>query len=766
MANSTISALSAATALVGTEVLETVQSAVSVKTTPNAIGLVATGMYNVVAYGAVIDDRVVTDAAVTASSATLTSATAGFTAADVGKSITVRGATQVAAPGAVSVSNIGTPGSTTYWYVVTCQGVDGGETTVSPEGTTATGNASLSSSNKNRLQWQTVTGARWYKIYRGSSSGAENLLVGYAIPAAASGTITFDDTVPSPGAGSPPGSNTAVCPLETTIAGFTNSTTITLGANATATGSSLTMGYGTDDTSALTSAVAAAHAAGGGTVLLPSGGANGLTAMRVSSSVTWFSKVNLIGLGPSVSIIRSYGSAHGTIALPTASSPQASDITMSNFQLDGSMMSDFFLAVASKGIQGQYGLRYNFINLYVHDYPATGIGCDFTQGTTYIGCTCNNNGRIGQYLNGFTFQGSSGFGIGTGAYAIEDTVLIGCTANGNGHDGIFFEFQGGQPFKSTGMKVIGCTANTNYNAGIADCGVSGMLIANNYVNGNLAVKSQGQIASYQTGGDGGKIIGNIVVGLGATNASFSDGIIIFSVDAAAPTAYTIENNRVSDCSRFGINLSEAGASNVQITARGNKVYRNASTGIVNHTASNFCVIEGNECFNNGQNSAAFSGTGPGILCTQNVNNISIRNNTCYDTQGSKTQTYGIQFGGTVTNGVVEGNNCVSNLTGGINVTGLTPTTCVIRNNNGHNPKNNLIQNGAAGASPWTYTASSYPEMVTITGATSASYTVGGNQIVSVGNAITGTLPTIMLEPNQVLVLTYSSTAPNVVSQQR
>jgi hypothetical protein len=63
----------------------------------------------------------------------------------------------------------------------------------------------------------------------------------------------------------------ATTPLTTTIAGFTNSTTVTLTGNATSTATNLGCYYGTDNAGAINSAWAAARALNGGLVVLGPG---------------------------------------------------------------------------------------------------------------------------------------------------------------------------------------------------------------------------------------------------------------------------------------------------------------------------------------------------------------------------------------------------------------------------------------------------------------------------------------------------------------
>jgi hypothetical protein len=65
----------------------------------------------------------------------------------------------------LSVTVVGTTGGTTYDYVILAD-LDDGRTIVSDTVTIANGNASLSTSNYNRLEWQNAAGVLRFRIYR------------------------------------------------------------------------------------------------------------------------------------------------------------------------------------------------------------------------------------------------------------------------------------------------------------------------------------------------------------------------------------------------------------------------------------------------------------------------------------------------------------------------------------------------------------------------------------------------------------------------
>jgi len=118
---------------------------------------------------------------------------------------TILSSAALANPGVPVVTPQGTTGATTYSYRIvartagTAPGT--GQTQAGTAGTTATGNATLSVSNFNRVTWTAVPGATSYDVY-GRTSGSELFM------ANVSGT-TFDDTGALTPAGALPGANTS-----------------------------------------------------------------------------------------------------------------------------------------------------------------------------------------------------------------------------------------------------------------------------------------------------------------------------------------------------------------------------------------------------------------------------------------------------------------------------------------------------------------------------------------------------------------------------
>ncbi|MDD3005957.1 MAG: hypothetical protein PHX30_00005 [Candidatus Pacebacteria bacterium] len=107
----------------------------------------------------------------------------------------------LATPSSVAVAPVGTAGSTTYGYRISAIN-DNGQTLASATTTTTTGNATLSSTNYNRVSWGAVAGATGYKVY-GRTSGSELLMATVDSP-----VLMYKDTNANTPSGALPTTNT------------------------------------------------------------------------------------------------------------------------------------------------------------------------------------------------------------------------------------------------------------------------------------------------------------------------------------------------------------------------------------------------------------------------------------------------------------------------------------------------------------------------------------------------------------------------------
>ena len=113
---------------------------------------------------------------------------------------TIESLSLVVPPTSLTVANVGAVGVTSYYYAVTAI-TPRGETTISSPGITATGNATLTTTNYNQLSWVSSVGATSYNVYR--YNGTVYVYIGSTIAS------TFSDTGLTATTTNPPTANTA-----------------------------------------------------------------------------------------------------------------------------------------------------------------------------------------------------------------------------------------------------------------------------------------------------------------------------------------------------------------------------------------------------------------------------------------------------------------------------------------------------------------------------------------------------------------------------
>jgi hypothetical protein len=192
-------------------------------------------------------------------------------------------------PTALTIAPQGTTGSTTYSYRVASLDAAGGVGAAIAAVTTATGNATLSSTNYNRVTWTAPaagTAPLGYAVY-GRIGGSETLL------AYVCGT-RFDDIgvayagIPFPWLPNAPQASALADRLVTRILSGAGTTTLTLAANAVTTAASAAVSH--DDTAAMQAAIN--QSASSGRILnLPPGPIN------LTSNVTVGQGARIIGTG-------------------------------------------------------------------------------------------------------------------------------------------------------------------------------------------------------------------------------------------------------------------------------------------------------------------------------------------------------------------------------------------------------------------------------------------------------------------------------------
>lgn len=493
---------------------------------------------------------------------------------------------------------------------------------------------------------------------------------------------------------------------------------------------------GVADNVQIQSAIDAVTAAGG-TILLKAG------TYQIIAPIVMKAKVRLTGegrgtvlagSGTGFSVIQGFGS----VATPIA------DVEVSNLMIDGTGLVDSPYSTNTKGIYMTHLKRAKFLNLYVYNTPATGIGTDFLIDSLVHGCVVQTAGR--QYPG--TGYGSNGIGIGTGEFEEESLIVSDCITVGCGNNGIMFEQQFND-IQSKVMMAVNCISYDN-RVGFRASGNQKVIFSNCQAYTNTAfgvVLDESGLA--QTPNPKEIVVSNsIVAGNGGP------GIVLNDVSNTALT-FTITGNQIHDNSDIGIKI----LGGQRILIQGNHIYENDRDGIKLYTNSvsaliNNVLINGNFIYNNGQ--AGLASANDGVRLEQTTagsfDGVMIRNNRIFDDQGVKKQRYGVTISGTHTNTTIEGNDVRGNNTGTINVA-TASTTCVVKNNTGHNPQG--IASVTPGASPYTYTAGNTPETVYVTGGTVSTIVKSGTTLY----ADTG--HNIELEPNESVVVTYS-VAPTMV----
>ncbi|MEV5752404.1 right-handed parallel beta-helix repeat-containing protein [Actinoallomurus sp. NPDC052308] len=316
----------------------------------------------------------------------------------------------------------------------------------------------------------------------------------------------------------------------------------------------------------------------------------------------WRSGISLIGAGPAATRFSLANPGDPTTATPLAyfttlqhgagRHNHVADCTFAHFEIDGSGVSLSEYDVLAKGLGLQYVLRGRFRDLYIHDTPATGFGCDFLQDTfveNLLVVHCGRLERSGEWLGG------AGIGIGTGGWgSIERCTVSSCTTVRNGTNGIFFELQNREWPPPRGIRVIGCHSEGN-RFGLSDWGTDGLVVSGCTLIGNhQAGYDVSALGTSAVAGRGGIITGCVI------EDNVWDGVAIGNT----PGPYTLAGNRISGNGRYGYwqhNLAagpQEAAANMIIDA--NEFWDNGLDGIFVESALADPDIAGNRIRSNGR----------------------------------------------------------------------------------------------------------------------------------------------------------------------
>lgn len=417
--------------------------------------------------------------------------------------------------------------------------------------------------------------------------------------------------------------------------------------------------WGTDMTSTINTAIAN-NVGKKSRILFGKGG------YLIKSHLNVISNIDVQGMGYGNTIIYPVGS--GTSAIPFATFQAAFgkvpdstvyNINFRNFELNGIGLTDSAYTSTSKGFNISPVTNMLIENIYVHNYPATGIGTDFLTNYNIVNNISNDNGR--QYLEFGATAGGAGIGIGTSLLAYENGNTTGNTTNGNGSHGIFYEAQSTP--KSRGMRVYDNTAMFNNISGIADLGQDGMVIDNNLMAYNTVGLSVGRPTPRSTFALNGQYTGNRIISnkAGAIMVSQAGGINF--TDNTVTQDSTIASFSVG----VKFTLMSTGTPKELRFSRNNISYYKDNFILSDTTGSllfNTVEINNNIIYNGGQSTSVNS---PGIsIPSTHINKLSMVGNLVYDTRASasKRQSYGASFTSSTINEFNSFNNVyTSNKTG-------------------------------------------------------------------------------------------------------
>jgi hypothetical protein len=280
------------------------------------------------------------------------------------------------------------------------------------------------------------------------------------------------------------------------------------------------------------------------------------------------------------------------------------DCTFASFEVDGSGMQLDEYDPLAKGLGLQYVLRGRFRDIYVHDTPATGFGCDFLQDTVVDAVLAERCGR----LDTGEEPGGAGIGIGIGGWgATERLTVTACTARGNGTNGIFIELQREEWPPPRGIRITACHVEDN-RFGISDWGADGLVVTGCTMIGNheagFDISAQG---TSSVAGRGGMVVNCVIDG------NVRDGVGIGNT----PGPYTISGSRISANGRYGYWEHHFGGGYsgpvVDLVLDGNSIHDNGLDGIRVDAGIDHSAFTRNRIRNNGRRAApATSGGGPGV----------------------------------------------------------------------------------------------------------------------------------------------------------
>jgi len=434
----------------------------------------------------------------------------------------------------------------------------------------------------------------------------------------------------------------------------------------------------TDDTIAIQNAINSLI--NGGTVVIPTG-------TYIVDQVKLTSNIHLIGQGWQSVLKLKNGAGSEIIKLKDEAG--TSSFSVSNLKLDGNRFNQAggvganIMIVNGRNfwIENVYSTNsYNdsiwvnkssdFIikNNFVIDNGVDGISLHESKRATVIGNNCRKSGQRESGSNILVLD------TDPSGPTPSDSVIVAnnqtSEAAGNLGFGIVYQY-------SDNAIIIGNTSFNNAQYGISVRGHNaynrhfGATIANNIVRSN---QSGGIVVMYMD---------NAIIQGNNSSANYGDGIYILSSNRWIIDGNNSNSNAGNAAGSFGRGISVTGIGSLDSaggTVKGNNVWSNGAAGILLSgnaaSAIQYSSVEGNNVVNNGYSTAG----GDDGIRIENVTDITVTGNVLTDTQGDKTQNYGIRSTGKADYIVMTGNALRGN---GISATSLVGANNITANNLGN-----------------------------------------------------------------------------------
>jgi polygalacturonase len=382
----------------------------------------------------------------------------------------------------------------------------------------------------------------------------------------------------------------------------------------------------TNDTAAINAAITGCNAAGGGIVLIPAG-------TYLVNQLTLKANVWVRGAGRTGTTIKLANAQNSSILQALVS-----NVAISDLKIDGN-------AAGQSSAGGAGAIRFSGIsrgyvrNVHVVNAAESAVYADACTDCVISDSYFETNGSLaGTFTVGMVR-------VNTGTRV----KVINCHVDQ--------PYAHGFQVSGTGCIVSGCTARNPQTAAIlfatsssTDCIISNCYGTSNRTDGNIIDIGDSVNCT---------IRGNVCVG-GRTGIDWDAGTNVDRGNRNTIVGNVCHGNAIFGISAAGANVSGNGMDAV--------IVGNIVSGSVGGIALD-SILNGIVANNLVKNS---TGANPGIkfastnkACTD----FTVTGNRCYDDQGTKTQTYGIQSVGTCDFLLVVGNNTRGNLTGGILLVG-------------------------------------------------------------------------------------------------